>query len=77
MPFFLLSLGVLLFNMANLRSIKLLTPHNYHTWNLKMAQLLQYKGLWKMLDEHQPKFTREFEKFTHRSKLDESKGPIG
>lgn len=63
--------------MPDLRKIELLTPHNYHAWKLKMTKLLQSKGLWKKLVAQQPKFTREFEKFTHRSKMDEAKGLIG
>lgn len=38
-----------------------------------MTQLLQSKGLWKMLQE-QPKFKREYEKITHICKMDEEKG---
>ena len=42
-----------------------------------MTQLLQSKGLWPMLDAEQPKFTRDYENFVHRCKMDEAKGLIG
>lgn len=58
--------------MAELRAIDLLTPHNYHTWKLKMQQLLQSKGLWQMLAEEQPTFSKEMERFAYRNKLDEA-----
>jgi hypothetical protein len=63
--------------MVELRMVELLTPHNYHTWKLKMQQLLQSKGLWKMLVGAQPVFTKEIERFTYQNKLDESLGLIG
>ena len=63
--------------MAELRIVELLTPHNYHSWKLKMQQLLQSKGLWQTLAENQPTFTKEMEKFSYRNKLDEAMGLIG
>ena len=42
-----------------------------------MTQLLQSKGLWPMLDAEQPEFTRDYEQFVHRCKMDEAKGLIG
>lgn len=63
--------------MVKLRMVELLTPHNYHSWKLKMQQLLQSKGLWQTLGENQPTFTKEMEKFAYRNKLDEAMGLIG
>ena len=60
--------------MAKLRTIEPLTLHNYHTWKIKMKQLLQSKRLWKTLAENQPTFTKEMEKFAYRNKLDEVMG---
>jgi hypothetical protein len=42
-----------------------------------MPQLLQSKGLWKMLAKAQPMFTRKIEIFSYRNKLDEAMGFIG
>ena len=63
--------------MEELRTIDLITPHNYYTWKLKMQLLLQSKGLWQTLGENQPTFTKEMEKFYYRNKLDEAMGLIG
>lgn len=62
--------------MAELVIIEILTPNNYHSWKLKMQQLLQSKGLWQTLVENQPTFTKEMEKFVYRNKLDEAMGLI-
>ena len=63
--------------MAELRTIEPLTLHNYHTWKLKMQQLLQSKGLWQTLAENQPTFPKQMEKFAYRNKIDEAMGLIG
>ena len=63
--------------MAELRIVELLTPHNYHSWKLKMQQLLQSKGLWQTLAKNQPTFTKEMDKFAYQNKLDEAMGLIG
>ena len=67
----------ILLKMAELRMVEVLTPHNYHSWKLKMKQLLQSKGLWQTLAENQPTFMKEMEKFAYRNKLDEAMGLIG
>ena len=62
---------MILVKMVETRVVDLLNPHNFHTWKLKMKQLLQSKGLWKMLVEAQPIFAKEIERFTYRNKIDE------
>ena len=42
-----------------------------------MNQLLQSKGLWKMLAKAQPIFAKEIEIFAYTNKLDEYMGLIG
>ena len=42
-----------------------------------MKQLLQSKGLWKILVKAQPIFAKETERFAYRNKLDEWIGLIG
>ena len=44
-------------------------PIIIHTWKLKMKQLVESKGLWKMLVEAQPIFAKEIEIFAYRTNL--------
>ena len=36
----LILLSTILVKMVEFRVVELLTPHNYHTWKLKMKQLI-------------------------------------
>lgn len=63
-------------NMAELRTIELLNLYNYHSWKMKMQQLLQLKGIWQTVVENQPTFTKEMEKFAYWNKLDGAMGLI-
>jgi len=63
--------------MAELKAVEILTPHNYHTWKLKMQPLLQSKGFWQTLAEDPPVFTKEIEKYAYLNRLDEGMGMIG
>ena len=63
--------------MMESRVVELFTPQNYHTLKLMMQQLLQSKGLWHMLAEEKPMFTKDIEKFSIQNKLDEEMLLIG
>ena len=63
--------------MVEFRVVEILFPHNYNTWKLKIRQPIQSKGIWQILVEAQPIFTKETKRFAYMNKLDGYMGLIG